>query len=306
MATKSDLCAHQPPRAASAACAATPRSGGKKRALPTAVPPLPETVAWLEHVALEVRATQGRNARRRATVEYELTVHYTPTGKEQARNASSWAVTRSLDQYAAFQKLLLKKLQIGHSCHAECAWLYSVVKNHFPKTSFFSIATPAKVEARRQALVRVFTTLQASLLNRGNHGCAVLLKDVGRAFSAFIVGSSNCTDALEASSSERSTRGSYFSETSAEEEESEDESDGEDQDREDGREARGGRNMVIRLAAFAETCGVCHSSLDVEEDEATTCVTTAFGCGHQFHDACMLAILDEGVRCPTCGHHERL
>lgn len=298
MATKSDLYV--------GACAATPRSGGsKKRALPTAVPPLPEAVAWLEHVMLEMRATQSRNARRRATVEYELTVHYTPKAADQARNASSWAVTRSLDQYAAFQKLLLKKLQIGHSCHAECAWLYSVVKNHFPKTSFFSLSTPAKVEARRQALVRVFTTLQASLLNRGNHGCAVLLKDVSRAFSAFIVGSSNCTDALESSSSERSTRGSFFSETSAEEEESEDEED-EDSDYESGQQQRGGRNMVLRLATFAETCGVCHSSLDVEEDEATTCVTTAFGCGHQFHDACMLAILDEGVRCPTCGHHERL
>lgn len=280
----------------------TPTSS-KKRALPTAPPPLPEAVAWLERVTMELRATQSRTARRRAAVEYELTVHYAATSEG---HASSWSVTRSLDQYVAFQKLLLKKLQIGHACHAECTWLYSVVKNHFPKPSFFSVRSAAKVEARRQALVRVFTTLQASLLNRGNHGCSVLLKDVARAFSAFIVGSSNCSAALESSSSERSTRGSFFSETSAEEEEDYDDDDFDSDVSDSEGSAAPRRNTVMRLATFAETCGVCHMSLDVEEDEATTCVTTAFGCGHQFHDACMLAVLDEGVRCPTCGHHDRL
>lgn len=135
---------------------------------------LPEPVAWLERVELQL-AAEPRDS------SFVLAV--------RSPGRSPWRVRRSAAEVRALQKRLLAALQTGHACHAECAWLSTVVGRHFPKRSLAMFKpTPAKLEARRRALLRVLTTLQASLLNRGNHGCAVLVNGVGREFSDFLLG----------------------------------------------------------------------------------------------------------------------
>ncbi|KAF1791711.1 hypothetical protein GQ600_25850 [Phytophthora cactorum] len=47
---------------------------------------------------------------------------------------------------------------------------------------------PRTTEARRKSLIRILRTLQASLVNRGNQGCDVLVHDVCHDFAAFILG----------------------------------------------------------------------------------------------------------------------
>lgn len=100
-------------------------------------------------------------------------------------------------------------------CPAECKWLYAVVKNHFPKLKLLSSNSPRTVEARRQALIRMLRTLQASLVNRGNQGCNVLVQNVCREFATFILGdNANLPDvvmALSGCSSDQSTRDSSAS-----------------------------------------------------------------------------------------------
>ncbi|KAG3005812.1 hypothetical protein PC121_g10231 [Phytophthora cactorum] len=122
-------CAGSAPR--SAACL--------KRAGPFAVP---EAVAWLDHLTLELNTdTAG------GKTQYQLTMKYIPN-QQKLESCATWTVSRSFDEYRAFQKRLLKRMQHGHSCGAE---------------------------------------LQASLVNRGNQSCRVLIHDVAAEFNRFVV-----------------------------------------------------------------------------------------------------------------------
>lgn len=77
--------------------------------------------------------------------------------------------------------------------------------------------------------MRVLRTLQASLVNRGNQGCNVLVQSVCREFATFILGENaklpDVVMALSGCSSDQSTRdssASFVSECSDDEDYSED------------------------------------------------------------------------------------
>lgn len=146
--------------------------------------PVPASIAWLEHAQLSMTAQSadlGANFGR--TARYELMVSFRP---DKLLEASSWTLHRSFEDMQAFQKRLLKKMRRGHVCGAECAWLFKVVKHYFPKASLLCNNCPKIVETRRQTLLKCLTTVQASLLNRGNHGCNVLMGDVADEFNRFL------------------------------------------------------------------------------------------------------------------------
>ncbi|KAF4317481.1 hypothetical protein BBO99_00007580 [Phytophthora kernoviae] len=147
---------------------ALPRSpynsvASRKRSSP-AVKQMPEAVAWIKDIKLEMTTTTTA----RSGAEYELRVIVQAKGA----NATSWTVRHSFDQYKTFQKRLLSKLQPSHSCKAECRWLHSTIKKHFPKQSLFGSRYPTIIEQRRKALLRLLTM-------------------VIHEFAAFIVGSGN-------------------------------------------------------------------------------------------------------------------
>ncbi|RLN56559.1 hypothetical protein BBJ29_000154 [Phytophthora kernoviae] len=147
---------------------ALPRSpynsvASRKRSSP-AVKQMPEAVAWIKDIKLEMTTTTTA----RSGAEYELRVIVQAKGA----NATSWTVRHSFDQYKTFQKRLLSKLQPAHSCKAECRWLHSTIKKHFPKQSLFGSRYPTIIEQRRKALLRLLTM-------------------VIHEFAAFIVGSGN-------------------------------------------------------------------------------------------------------------------
>jgi hypothetical protein len=151
----------------------------RKRSSP-AVKPLPASVAWLSDISLEMTSTNSI----RAPVKFNLRMVYQP--KDAA--ALSWDVQRSFDQYRAFQKRLLRQLQPKHSCKAECRWLYSTVKKHFPKPTLIGSHCPPLVELRRKALLQILSSVQASVLNHGNRGCKVMMEAVSNELAAFLVG----------------------------------------------------------------------------------------------------------------------
>ncbi|CAH0485464.1 unnamed protein product [Peronospora farinosa] len=156
-----------------------PRSAASlKRAGPMAVP---EAVAWLDHLTLELTTSSSCGK-----TQYQLNMQYRPS-RQKLASCATWTVSRSFDEYRSFQKRLLKRLQHGHSCNAECKWLYKVAKHYFPHKSLFSNNCPKVVATRQQTLIRCLTTVQASLVNRGNHSCRVLVHDVAAEFNRFVV-----------------------------------------------------------------------------------------------------------------------
>ncbi|KAE8881968.1 hypothetical protein PF005_g21540 [Phytophthora fragariae] len=151
----------------------------RKRSSP-AVKPLPEAVAWLKDLKLEMTTTNSI----RSAVQYNLKLVYQPQGAA----ASSWDVRRSFDEYRSFQKRLLRQLQPKHSCKAECRWLYSTVKKHFPKPTLLGSHCPPIVDQRRRALLQLLRTVQASIVNHGNRNCKIMMGDVSQEFAAFLSG----------------------------------------------------------------------------------------------------------------------
>ncbi|RLN56561.1 hypothetical protein BBJ29_000153 [Phytophthora kernoviae] len=212
---------------ASSTCAgAAPRSAASlKRAGPMAVP---ETVAWLDDLTLELNTSNGSGK-----AEYQLTMKYSPN-QQKLTTTATWTISRPFDEYRAFQKRLMKRMQHGHSCGAECKWLYKVVKHYFPQKSLFCNNCPKVVAARQQTLIRCLTTVQASLVNRGNHTCRVLVHDVAAEFNRFVVKGMKDMEAnlTDSPSSELSavTRDSLDSLDSESEDESD--SEGEEEERE--------------------------------------------------------------------------
>ncbi|OWZ03258.1 hypothetical protein PHMEG_00025046 [Phytophthora megakarya] len=203
---------------------------------------VPDAVAWLDHLSLELEtATNG------GKTQYQLTMKYSPN-QLKLEAAATWSTSRTFDEYRAFQKRLLKRLQHGHSCGAECKWLYKVVKHYFPQKSLFCNNCPKVVAARQQTLIRCLTTVQASLVNRGNHGCRILVHDVAAEFNRFVVKgmkdleANATTDDSPASELSAVTRDSLDSLDS----ESEDESESEEEEESDC-DACHSRHVVCRM-----------------------------------------------------------
>ncbi|KAG6611509.1 uncharacterized protein IUM83_13699 [Phytophthora cinnamomi] len=279
------------------------KAGSLKRNKPLA---LPASVAWMERLSMDMTTAANKRPSlvKRNNTLYQLQLTYTPAPGQQP---TRWTVSRTFDEYRSLQRRLVKALRPGHKCNAECKWLVNVVKNHFPKASLFCKNCPSTVESRRLSLLRLMTTVKASLVNHGNVGCAVFRDHVSEEFAAFVVG--DCKDAdvqrllKHTASASAASTASTTSTTSRDEGAAEDDltasavsftSDEE--------------NLVLdfEFDNFADfECGLCGLSLDaVEEGEAVCsspyCTTVTFECGHQFHDLCVLPRLDEEANCPMC------
>lgn len=163
---------------------------------------VPEAVAWLDDLTMELgTATAG------SKTQYLLTMKYAPS-KPRLASCATWTNDHTFDEYRDFRKRLLKRMQHGHSCGAECKWLFKVIKQYFPQKSLFGNNCPKVVATRQQTLIRCLTTVQASLVNRGNHGCRVLVRDVAAEFNRFVVKGmqhgKTRSDAIDSPSSELS------------------------------------------------------------------------------------------------------
>ncbi|KAL3656761.1 hypothetical protein V7S43_018320 [Phytophthora oleae] len=144
---------------------------------------LAPSVAYLANVTVEVTTkTLSRDAS-----TFALTVH-------DNKSSSTWRHLRSYSECRAFQSRVLKVLTRGHLCFAECPWLYAYVQRALPAERtghhLFRVAghcaKPRVVENQRQALARLFATLQRVLLNPLNQKCNVLMQQVAPEVITFI------------------------------------------------------------------------------------------------------------------------
>ncbi|KAL4147567.1 hypothetical protein PRNP1_011323 [Phytophthora ramorum] len=148
---------------------------------------LPESVAWLEHLTLEMTTNiNTRHGLGKRNVLYELHMTYQPSKDEP----TTWTLSRTFDEYRDLRRRLVKALRLGHRCNAECKWLGNVIKHHFPRASLFCRSCPSGVDGTRVALLRMLNTVKASLVNHGNLGCSRMRDDVSKVFTVFVSGSS--------------------------------------------------------------------------------------------------------------------
>lgn len=207
-----------------------------------------------------------------------------------------WTTLRSMDECRSYKKRLLTIMQLGHFCEAECPWLYSFVKSYFPKKRMFSVSSSSHTNARRDALELCVRRIQASLLRRSNHSCSVFTEDFARLFIEFVFGDnaqreSFLEGAATADSNSNSKRRSTICSTPSSDEE-DDESPTEEM-----------ANCTLCDCHLSQGAGsVCSSR--PETIAPSSYYTTTLRCGHEFHDECILPVLNDTMRCPTCGQHE--
>ncbi|KAF1325673.1 hypothetical protein FI667_g8988, partial [Globisporangium splendens] len=269
--------------ASTASSSSASTTSKRARVVGVGAPAVPTALAWLESTALEMTASNYH-----CHTEYVLRVHYQPSN---AHAPVSWKVTHTFEDYREFQQRLLKSLAYGHACSAECKWLHSFVKKYFPKKALFGNCSPSVMTKRREKLIKCMNVLMASLLNRGNHGCSVLVNDLATEFMNFIQGDlrfalvrKSLEDEQEMTA--RCSAGSFVSMTSTD----------------------SGENDHTIEELFNK-CDLCDVSLDADAASDGSCArihtdacsTTTLSCGHQFHDACVIPQLESlDYCCPMC------
>ncbi|KAG6611679.1 PROTEIN C09E7.6 [Phytophthora cinnamomi] len=164
-------------------CSALYASRVRRNSRVAAPEPLAASVAYLANVAVEVTTkTLNRDAS-----TFALTVH-------DRKSSSTWRHLRSYADCRAFQARVLQALSRGHLCFAECPWLFAYVQRALPTERpahhLLRVAghgpKPRVVENRRQALAKLFATLQRVLLNPLNQKCTVLMQQVAPEVMTFI------------------------------------------------------------------------------------------------------------------------
>ncbi|KAL3672660.1 hypothetical protein V7S43_001955 [Phytophthora oleae] len=169
---------------------------------------LPESVAWLEHLMLDMTTSVNtRHGLGKRNVLYELHMTY-QTSKDET---ILWTLSRSFDEYRDLRRRLVKALRLGHRCNAECKWLGNVIKHHFPRASLFCRSCPSGVEGTRVALLRMLNTVKASLVNHGNLGCSRMRDDASKVFTVFVSSSSTAKASIVHSSTASLSMSSSFS-----------------------------------------------------------------------------------------------
>ncbi|GMF27715.1 unnamed protein product [Phytophthora lilii] len=266
----------------------------RKRSV-SACPLLPTYVALLEPLQLTLQCAQGRKR--------PLFVLQVQRRAVNSTAASSWSSTQPFEAFETLHRRLVLALQHGHFCNAGCPWLFSFLTSEFPKKHIFQRnSSPRTVEARRQKLAELLTSTIEFLLDRKNHACSVATTDVAKLLAEFLYGEDAVAQFIVESYSESENNGSSRRRSlgvlCGEDEET---------------ASQDGNTSSGELSV----CGVCSGALACEAErsqqrlvspDGSSCrrrssvYATVLQCGHQFHDECIVPLLNESLRCPTRGH----
>ncbi|CAI5731782.1 unnamed protein product [Hyaloperonospora brassicae] len=139
---------------------------------------VPVTIEFLEHVSLELSVTKNRT-----DVRYVMTVRHRELDV-------LWRHARSFDEYRKLQQRLVKRLQHGHFCTADCPWLSGFLKSYFPKkwVPTFASGRAGVIHQRRQSLERFFAVLFGFVTDRQNLGCAIVVTAFADELVRFVYG----------------------------------------------------------------------------------------------------------------------
>lgn len=313
---------------------------------------IPISVAYMENVTIDINVSPSLSTSK-DTFQYIMTVHHLISNE-------TWQYQKSFDDFRRFQQKLLKDMEHGHFCTADCPWLYTFVKSYFPKKHLFQFASSRVIKARQEGLQQFFTRFHAFILKKNNHGCAILANVVINQFVDFVYGErlashmildsplENMSSFVKSTSSLLSSSGTSKSTESITTSASDD-----DRESSTGSFTSTVPSCSTMLPTMHSHCQLCTSPLEGEANSSnpkapssTTPETnesdtelispstqpeiinkrpsvtrrtssnqvggyrrniyyvTTLGCGHQFHDECILPTLNQTLRCPTCNHLE--
>ncbi|KAL4158518.1 hypothetical protein PRNP1_004294 [Phytophthora ramorum] len=265
-----------------------------RRRSTSACPLLPTYVGLLEPLQLALQCARD-NKRPLFVLQVQRRLS---SNDRQSPTSSSWSSSRSFEDFEALYKRLALALQHGHFCSAGCPWLFSFLTGEFPKKHLFQRnSSPRTVETRREKLLELLTSTLEFLLDRKNHSCSVATTDVAKQFAEFLYGRDAIAQYIVESYSESETASTTNSSRRlgslcSEEEETD-------------------ANCSGEIAGLT-LCGVCNGPVACESvrpvnaggRRRSSVYATVLQCGHQFHDECIVPVLNETLRCPTCHHLE--
>ncbi|ETK95206.1 hypothetical protein L915_01843 [Phytophthora nicotianae] len=266
----------------------------------SACPLLPTYVALLEPLQLRLQSARD-NKRPLFILQVQRRSSSNNDRLSSTGSNNSWSSPRPFEDFEALQKRMILALQHGHFCNAGCPWLFSFLTSEFPKKHIFQRNfSPKTVETRRGKLLEMLTSTLEFLLDRKNHACTVATTDVAKLLAEFLYGEDAVAHCIVDSYSEsdcasyNNSQRQSISVSCGNEDLSSHDSSGE-----------------------LSTCGVCNGSLAGQANNKpkvspansssrrrSSVYATVLQCGHQFHDECIVPVLNETLRCPTCHHLE--
>ncbi|EEY64770.1 uncharacterized protein PITG_15543 [Phytophthora infestans T30-4] len=276
----------------------------RRRSVPTC-PFLPTYVALLE--PLHLRMQSARDSKRPLFILQVQRRSISNNDRHSSAGSNNyWSAPRPFEEFEALHKRMIMALQHGHFCNAGCPWLFSFLTSEFPKKHIFQRNfSPKTVETRREKLLELLTSTVEFLLDRKNHKCTVATIDVAKLLVEFLYGDDTVA---------------HFSVKSLSESETSSSSNNYSQLQSLGVWCEGGGDTGSHdnnACSMLSICGVCNGSLVCQVNDRprisrvnsssrrrSSVYETVLQCGHQFHDECIVPVLHETLRCPTCHHLE--
>ncbi|EGZ17987.1 hypothetical protein PHYSODRAFT_560438 [Phytophthora sojae] len=269
-------------------------------------PLLPTYVGLLEPLQLSLQSARD-NKRPLFVLQVQRRANCNDGTCSSSSVRSSWSSPRPFEDFEELHQRLTLALQHGHFCNAGCPWLFSFLTSEFPKKHILQrSSSPRRVETRRAKLQELLTSTLEFLLDRKNHACSVATTNVAKLLAEFLYGEDaiaqyileSYSEAETTSTSNSSRRRSLGVQCS----DQEDATSNQDASSSSCSGEVGGLSI----------CGVCNGALGVGSDVSpansargrSSVYATVLKCGHQFHDECIVPVLNETLRCPTCHHLE--
>ncbi|KAL3656764.1 hypothetical protein V7S43_018323 [Phytophthora oleae] len=276
----------------------------RKRSVSTS-PLLPTYVALLEPLHLTLQS--ARDSKRPLfilQVQRHNSNNSSNNDQQSPTSSNSWSFPRPFEDFEVLHRRLVLALQHGHFCNAGCPWLFSFLTSEFPKKHIFQRNSSSRtVEVRREKLLELLTSTLEFLLDRKNHACTVARTSVAKTFAEFLYGEGAVAQVIVESfsgseTSSNSSRRRSLGVSSGEEE---------DKISQDGScSGEVGGLAICRVCNGPLACEVVRdktgtvSPVNSSGRRRSSVFATALQCGHQFHDECIVPVLNETLRCPTC------
>ncbi|ETW01677.1 hypothetical protein H310_06298 [Aphanomyces invadans] len=199
----------------------------------------------------------------KATVSPRDATTYTLTVVNKVTHATC-TISKSDADFAAFRQRICIALDHGHSCSAECPWMYFRVLEAKPRRLLFVRSKdPRHVQANLATHQELLITLLKFIRTPRNQSCGRASSVVPQELVRFLfVG----MDGYDVTLFAASPLSKY--------------------------------PAVATSKGALSDCSICKTCLD-RDDPASAALTT-LPCGHVFHDDCILDALHRHLVCPNC------